>query len=1294
MSDPSCATELSFELSFAQQRLWFFDQMMPGNPFYNLAFAHRLSGPLDLSALRSALTGITSRHEALRTRFTTVGGEPRQVIDPPGFMDLPVTDVSQAADPVAEAHRLAGAEALVPFDLSKGPLLRARLVRLGDTDHVLLVTLHHIAGDGWSLGVFQDELSSLYRAFSAGGTAELPPLEIQYADFAAWQRSYLSDEVLTEQLGHWRERLRGMPVALELPADRPRPPLPSYTAGVVPFEVPMDVVRRLRAIGTERHSTLFMVLLAAFDALLAGYTGGTDIVVGVPVAGRDRAELEGLIGFFVNNLVMRVDCSGDPTFGELVDRVRDTAFDAFDHQDLPFERLVEELHPARDPSRNPLTQVGFQLLREEHTGRTLDLPGLVVTPFEGHGDTIHLDVELCCHETPEGLSGRLVFAADLFDAATMERFARHFVHLLDQVSGLGQDTRLSRLSLLTDEEAHRQLVEWNGTDREFPAGTVVRLFEAQAARTPDAVALSYGGDALTYRELNRRANRFARRLRSLGVGSEVVVGLCAGRGLDTMVAMLAVLKAGGAYLPLDPAYPAERIAYMLGDARCPFVIVQDGLDAMASGDAEVIRLDGAADAAWPAHDLGVDTAPDGLAYVIYTSGSTGLPKGVEVPHHGLTSMIAFQSREFGLGPHSRVLQVASICFDASVSEIWITWITGGELVIAPPHLLGGELSALLAERAITQVALVPSVLATLPDAGLPHLETVLIGGEAGAPAVVNRWSRGRELINVFGPTEATVNASFFRCAGEVSSALPIGRPVDNTRLYVLDQWLRPLPVGVPGEVYIGGIGVARGYLGRAGLTAARFVADPFGGAGARLYRTGDLARFLADGNIEFLGRLDDQVKLRGFRVELGEVEAALAGHPGVAQAAVAVREDPDGDPRMYAYVVPAGRAQDGAGDDAGALGEEHLRERQRFFDEAHRSGTSVPPANPTALERVGALRPDRVLEIGCGGGALVRALAPVCGQYVATDFSASAVDMLRSAPDLAGRAGITLLNREATDFRGFRDGSFGAVVIDSVIRHCPSLSHADRIVTQALRAVGDGGVLVVTDVPEHPRDPGAGGTDGTGGAAELAASPDYFTALADRLPRCAGTELIRRDGRLDVVITAGPAPDSGDRTPDLTPDLPLRQTAALASDPLRAARASLLAEELRAYGRARLPEYMVPSGFLVLDRLPLSPNGKVDTQALPAPRATARGRGRAPSGPAEEALCALFAEVLRLDSVSPDDGFFDLGGHSLLALRLINLIHARLGVEIPLGTLFLTPAPAALAEHITRHVPHVPGGTA
>ncbi|MEU9634591.1 amino acid adenylation domain-containing protein [Streptomyces tendae] len=1253
------------ELSFAQQRLWFFDQLIPGNPFYNLAFAYRLSGPLDVRALEGAFTEIVARHEALRTRFANDGGVPRQVIDPPYPVALPVEDVRQADAPLAEAHRLASAEARAPFDLEKGPVLRTRLVRLGATDHVLLVTLHHIAGDGWSMGVLQRELNLIHRAFRAGKPSPLPPLEIQYADFAEWQRSYLSGELLVEHVDYWVDRLRGMPAALELPTERPRPATPGYTAAVVPFEVPAAVVARLKALGAERQATLFMVLLAAFDALLAGYTGGTDIVVGVPVAGRNQAELEGLIGFFVNNLVTRVDCSGDPTFGKLVDRVREVTLDAFDHQDLPFERLVEELRLPRDLSRNPLTQIGFQLVQEQHTGRVLDLDGVECAPFGEHAATIHLDVEMFCHETPEGLAGQLIYERDLFEPAVMERFAAHFVHLLERLS---PDVRLSGLALLTGEETHRQLVEWNRTDQDFPDRTVVRLFEEQVARTPQAIAVSYRTESLAYAELNRRANRFARRLRSLGVGPETVVGLCAERGLDLMVGMLAILKAGGAYLPLDPEYPAERIAYMLDDARCPFVVVQGGLD-LGTTAAEVVVLDPAADTSWPAHDLGLDVDPDSLAYVIYTSGSTGRPKGVEVLHRGVTSMICFQSREFGVGPHSRVLQVASICFDASVSEIWMTWITGGRLVIAPRHLLGGELSALLAEEEITQVALVPSVLETLPETALPSLRTVLIGGEAGAPAVVNRWSRGRELINVFGPTEATVNASFFRCAGEVSTALPIGRPIDNTQLYVLDAMLRPVPVGVPGELYIGGTGVTRGYLGQPGLTASRFVADPFAADGSRLYRSGDVARYLPDGNIEFLGRLDDQVKLRGFRVELGEVEATFAEHPAVGQMAVAVRDDGTGGLRMYGYVVPAGQVRARWNADDPALIAEHVAERQRHFDEVHRAGEADEKVNRTVRERISVLRPKRLLEIGCGRGSLLRELAPSCGQYVASDFSDSAITLLRNAPELAAPSRPTLLHREATDFRGFRDRSFEAVVVDSVVRHCPSLSYVDRIVEQALTALADGGLLIVTDVPETAR----------GG--ELAIAPQYFTALTERLPRAVEVEVVPADGSYDVVVTAGLGQGPGTKERDRAPDREL------ANDPLRARRAELLAAELREFGRARLPEYMVPSGFLVLDRLPLSPNGKVDARALPVPET--RSHGRSPAGPGEEALCALFAEVLGRDGVSPDDGFFDLGGHSLLALRLVNLIGARLGTQITLSELFLRSTPAALAGVLT---PLTPGG--
>ncbi|MBF8184514.1 amino acid adenylation domain-containing protein [Nonomuraea sp. K274] len=1249
-------------LSFAQQRLWFLDRLMPGNPHYNLAFAYRLSGLLDIDALERGLSEIVARHEALRTRFADDGDEPWQVIDPPSPLKLIVEDIRDAAEPPAEAHRLADEESLVPFDLAKGPLLRARLLCLGEADHVLLVTMHHIVGDGWSLNVLQSELSVLYAAFTAGRPSPLPPLEIQYADFAEWQRSWMSGDVLAGQLDYWRERLLGMPEAMELPADRARPPVPSHTPGVVSFEVPADVVERLRELGTERRATLFMVLLAAFDTLLAGYTGGTDIVVGVPVAGRDRAELEGLIGFFVNNLVTRVDCSGDPAFGELVDRVREVTLGALDHQDLPFERLVEELNPARDQGRNPLTQIGFQLLPAGHTGRSLDLAGIEITPLEGHGDAIHFDVELYCWDSPNGLSARLVYAVDLFDQATMERFARHFVHTLTQVRA---EVRLSRLSLLTEEERHRQLVQWNDTATSVPAGTVMRLFEAQAARTPHAVAVSFHDDRLTYAELDVRANRLAHRLRSLGVGPEVVVGLCFERGLEVMVAMLAVLKAGGAYLPLDPDHPAARIGFMLRDASCPLVVVQEGLD-VDTGTAEVVRFDAVADESWPVDDPSPELSPDNVAYVIYTSGSTGQPKGVEVAHGGLTSLITFQSRTFGVGPRSRVLQVTSVCFDASVSEIWITWISGGELVVAPRQLIGQDLADVLAERAITQVALVPSVLATMPGTALPDLKTILMGGEVCVPAMVNRWAPGRDLFNVFGPTEATVNASVFHSTGEVSEPLPIGRPIANTRIHLLDAWLRPVPVGVPGEVYIGGIGVARSYLRRPGLTAARFVADPFAGDGSRLYRTGDLARYRPDGDLEFLGRLDDQVKLRGFRIELGEVQAVLAEHPAVDQARVAVRESAGGDRRMFAYVVPV----DVATDDDAALSEQHVRERQRFFDKAHREGTGAAPPNPTAVERITALRPKRLLEIGCGAGALLRALSPVCEQYVATDFSSSAIDLLRAAPDLAAGNGLTLLMREATDFRGFRDRSFHAVVLDSVARHCPGLSWVDKAVELATNAVEDGGLVIVTDVREHADD------------GDLAIGQAYFTGLPERLARARHVEVVPGDDGYDVVVTVGATGrlDPERRLPDGLD--PARLPDGLANDPLRGRRTELLADELREFARQRLPGHMVPSGFFMLERLPLSPLGKIDTRELPS--LEAKPPGRAPSGPAEEAMCALFAEVLEHDTVGPDDGFFDVGGHSLLAVRLINLIRSRLGGEITLGKLFQHPTPAALAGHLTR----------
>ncbi|HET9893401.1 MAG TPA: amino acid adenylation domain-containing protein [Streptosporangiaceae bacterium] len=1256
-------------LSFVQRGMWFFGQLAPGNPFYNLPCVYRLAGDLDVAALSSALAAVVARHEVLRTRFVTEDGEPWLETIAPYPVTLVPEDIARAADPVAEAHRLAAHEVLVPVDLAEGRMLRARLLRLRDADHVLILVVHHAASDGWSLGVLRRELDALYRSFSAGKPSPLPPLEVQYSDFAEWQRSMLADgERRADWLEYWRERLRGMPDALELPTDYPRPPIATYSAGSVPFEVPAATVRLLRSLGARRRATLFIVMLAAFDALLAGYTGGTDIVVGVPAAGRYKAKWEGLIGCFVNNLAVRVDCSGDPAFGDLVERARDAVLGAFDHQDLPFEWLVQELNPVRDPSRNPLVQVGFQILAEEHTGRVLTLEGLRVEHFEGHDDTVHLDVEVFCWPAAHGICGRVIYPTELFERPTMERFADAFVRVLKQVTTGG---RLSELSLLSPDARREQLADWNDTWHEVPSATVASIFEAQVARTPRAVAVSGSFGSVTYAELNARANRFARRLASLGAGPEVVVGLCAGRGLDVLVGMLAIVKAGAAYLPLDPDYPAERIALMIEDAACELAIVEDGLAIDLRG-AGVVRFNPVADAAWPDRDLAVKVSPANLACVIYTSGSTGRPKGVQVIHQGLTNVIAFQSETFGLGPRSRVLQVASICFDASASEIWITWVRGGELVILPRQAMTVPWTDVLAEREITQLAAVPSVLASLPQASLPRLGTIIIGGEAGAPAVVNRWAHGRRLFNVYGPTETTINATFSQYSGKIEAPLPIGRPVWNTQTYVLDAWLRPVPVGVPGEVYLGGAGVSRGYLGQPALTSSRYIANPFG-QGTRLYRTGDLARFLPDGSLEFVRRVDDQVKLRGFRVELGEVEATIARHPSVGQVSVAVREDSQGDRRIFAYVVPSDSALTGESPADGQLSREHVRDCQRWFDQHWRESGEPEPAsmavNPTVLARFAAHRPKRVLEIGCGAGALVRRLSGDCDRYVATDFSSAAVDTLRVAPDLADRPGVTVLTREATDFRGFRERSFDAVIVDSVTQHCPTLSYVEQIIDGALAALRDDGFLIVADV-HSAAERGSAGPDES-----LGIDAGYFSALPHRLPRAASVELVHDGDRFDVVITAGQSPSARIPAPRAAPP-------GVTSDPLRARRTGLVSRQLRQHCRERMPEFMVPSAVVILDRMPLSPNGKADVRHLPVPEATSFGRP--PDGPAEEALCALFSEVLSRGAVSPDDGFFDLGGHSLLALRVLNRIKSRLGADISLGEFLLSPTPSALARLIAH----------
>ncbi|HYN83948.1 MAG TPA: amino acid adenylation domain-containing protein, partial [Pyrinomonadaceae bacterium] len=932
----------AFPLSFAQQRLWFLDQLEPGAASYNMPSVVRLEGPLDATALEAALGEVVSRHEALRTTFSVIGDEPVQVIAPSLALRLAVHDLTNldAGAAAAESARLAAEEARRPFDLARGPLVRAALLRTSATSHVFVLVMHHIVSDGWSMNVLLREVAALYEAFAAGRPSPLPELPIQYADFAEWQRERLDGEVMERHLDYWRRQLGGALPVLELPADRPRPPAQTFGGASVSFELSADAAQALRELSRREGATLFMTLLAAFQTLLHRYTRQTDISVGVPVANRTRAEVEDLIGFFVNTLVLRADLSGDPTFTELLARVREVALEANAHQDVPFEKLVEALQPERDPSRNPLFQVLFAL--QNAPPDELRLGDVVMHVEEFDSGSTRFDVELHVRERGAALAGTLVYNTDLFDETTARRMVGHFRTLLEGVAA-DPRRRVSALPLLTRDERRQVLDEWNATGARFtPAASLHELFEQQVARTPDAPAVSFGGRELSFRELDESANRVARRLRREGLSADGVVGICLERSTDLMVAVLGVLKAGGAYLPLDPEYPRERLRLMLEDSRARMLLTRARLAHVFDGlDARPIALDDEREAI--ERERGEDESarvhPDNLAYVIYTSGSTGRPKGVAMPHRALVNIVQWQLARSSSSPPPRTLQFTSLSFDVSLQEIFSTWCAGACLVLVGEEerrdskALLGVLAGERIERLFLPFVALHYLAEAAEGAGVrpASLREVITAGEQlkTTPHLRRLFESlpGCTLDNQYGPSEAHVVSAFMlpESASEWTALPPVGRPVANAQLYVLDSSMQPVPVGVAGELYIGGDCLARGYLGRAGATAEKFVPHPFGARGGeRLYRTGDLARYQADGNVEFLGRADHQVKVRGFRIELGEIEAALQRHEGVSEAVVVAHAGAGRESRLVAYVQAeqtAGANGDGAASalDAGAL---------------------------------------------------------------------------------------------------------------------------------------------------------------------------------------------------------------------------------------------------------------------------------------------------------------------------------------------------------------------------------------
>ena len=1437
-------------LSFAQRRLWFLHRLEGPSPTYNISFGLRLRGVLDRDALASALRDVVERHETLHTIYPEVDGIARQHVLDRAAVELVVSEVS-----AAELTDAVGRAARYPFDLATEIPLRAELVTSAAEESVLVLVLHHIAADGASLRPLVRDLASAYEARCAGRAPRWGPLPVQYADYTLWQRELLGEYAdessrASTQVDFWRTQLRGIPDQLSLPYDRPRPSVATYRGEQVEVELPADVHRAALVLARSNNVTVFMVLQAALASLLTRLGAGTDIPLGAPVAGRTDEALTDLVGFFVNSLVLRTDSSGDPTFRELLDRVRATDLAAYDHQDLPFEHLVEILNPARSAAHHPLFQVmlGFFAYSSTH----FELPGLDVDTTDINTHTAKFDLFFLMNEqrtadgSPAGISGAIEYSTDVFDQATVEWLAVRWTRWLSAVLA-DPDRPIGQHDVLLPVERD-QLLAWNDTVVELPLATMPEMFEARVRHDPTAIAVACADVELCYEELNVRANRLARLLVEHGVGPESTVAVLLTRSPALLVTLLAVLKAGGAYLPLDPDYPADRLDHILGDAGSALMVTaEDTADVLPGHPATRLVLDHpdtiARLARLPATNIADSDRVRPLraehpAYVIYTSGSTGAPKGVVVTHANLTNFLVAMAEPGALTSRDRLLAVTTVAFDIAALELYMPLVHGASVVIAQERTIHDPvaLAALAADRGCTIMQATPTmwqVLLSTPSRAF-HGVRMLVGGEALSPGLATRMREHSTVVtNLFGPTETTIWSTVATVADDDRTP-SIGRPIANTQAHVLDGELRPVPVGVAGELYLGGAGLARGYLGQPGLSAERFVANPHGGPGTRMYRTGDVARWNRDGELEFVGRVDTQIKLRGFRVELGEIENVLSRHPDVAQAAVVAREHQ----LLIAYVTPLDEARPAHDDvvvrqqvddwqqvydseygeeaQSGDLGESFSVWRSSY-DDAPIPLAEMRAWRDTTVTRIRGLRPRRILEIGVGSGLLLSQLAPDSEAYWATDFSDVAVTALRDAVaenrDLTDR--VVLRTQHADCFDGLPTEFFDTIVINSVVQYFPNVDYLVSVLRQAMSLVVPGGAVFVGDVrnrqllrcfraavevTRHPNEEPAHRRRAVAQAVqrekELLIDPEFFPALGQVLDDVPAAEIGVKRGvapnelsryRYDVVLrraASGPEPVSEQRelrwgqdvadlealeahlvasdatavrvtgmpnarlssewaalsavdelelgppTAPVDPEAlyelgsrngfttgvawclgaedgsieavftrdspngfgvvgigyPLladsRPLAGYGNDPTRLYQADVLGRSLLTYLRRWLPEYMVPAAVTVLDNMPLTANGKVDRRALPAPTVAGSPASRPPRSPQEETLCELFAEVLGLDSVGIDDGFFDLGGHSILAIRLASRIRTVFQRELPVWALFEAATVARLAARL------------
>lgn len=917
-----------FPLSFGQQRLWFLDQMEPGSPLYNNPASVLLTGPLNIDALEKSLNEIIQRHEVLRTIFKTQKDEPVQEIQPEMPLRMEIRDISHLSEEArtVEAQRITLEDAQKPFNLTEGPLWRTTLVKLAAERHLVVLTMHHAVSDAWSLGILVQEIAALYAAFTEGKPGPLKPLTIQYADYAVWQRQRLQGKILQDQIDYWRQQLEGCPPALNLPTDFTRPAYQTFNGKTEYFTLAPEIAEGLQRLSKQEDVTLFMILMAALQTLLARYAHQDDICVGTPIAGRNRAETEQLLGFFVNTLVMRAELSDNPAFRELLQRVKEVALGAYAHQEVPFETLVEKLQPERDMSRSPLFQVMF--VHQNAPIQELKLPNVTFEFKPVDSGTAKFDLTFVIEEG-EKLTGSVVYNTDLFLPETIQRIIQHFQILLNAII---QDPsqRIFEISLLEESEAQLLRKQWNHVSpfvAEFQENLLIRKFEAQVAETPEAIAVVLDDKTLTYNELNRQANQIAHLLKSRNVGPEVLVGICLERSIEMVTAILGILKAGGAFLPLDPEYPRERLEFMISDSDVALVLTQtDLVSVLPEADLEKIDLKTSQEllSAHSEENLPDEPNADNLAYIIYTSGSTGRPKGVQVSIGAISNHCANMQQYFKLSPVDRVLEFASINFDAALEQLFPPLLAGARLVLRGPEVwTATEFQAQISKHQLTVInpptaywqQMTEEWAKEIEKSEIASLRLVIAGGDLMRPASVDLWQQifgcQVQLMNAYGPTETTITTTICDIFthltenGGINSRIPIGGPLAHRDVYILDDSQNLVPIGAPGELCIGGICVARGYLNRPELTAERFIPDPFSqDPGARVYRTGDLARFRADGQIEFLGRVDDQVKIRGFRIELGEIESILKNIATIKDVVVTVREDNPGEKRLVAYWEP------------------------------------------------------------------------------------------------------------------------------------------------------------------------------------------------------------------------------------------------------------------------------------------------------------------------------------------------------------------------------------------------------